>query len=71
MVLANRLQVQKNIKALFVGKVKMDVAPPLLLGKELYSMVSKYGDLVFGFQSNKHKFLGYDLTHDWIKQSIF
>jgi hypothetical protein len=36
MVLANRLQVQKkNIKDLFVGKVKMDVAPPLLLGEEL------------------------------------
>jgi hypothetical protein len=28
-------RLKKNIKDLFVGKVKMDVAPPLLLGEEL------------------------------------
>jgi hypothetical protein len=33
--------------------------------------VSKYGDIVFGLQSGKHKFPGYGLTHNWVKRSIF
>jgi hypothetical protein len=58
-------------KEFFVGRVGRDVAPPLILGEELYDMVSEYGDIVFDFQSNKWKFLGFGLTYNWIKQSIF
>jgi hypothetical protein len=36
---------------------------PFLLGEELYNMVSKYGDIVFGFQFGKQKFSSFDLTH--------
>jgi hypothetical protein len=49
-VLANGSQVQKEHKG-------------LLSGEELYDVVSEYGDIVFGFQSSKHKFHDFDLTH--------
>ena len=42
---------RKNIKDFFVGKVERDVAPLLLSSEELYDIVSKYSDIVFGFQS--------------------
>jgi hypothetical protein len=29
--------------------------------------VSQYDDIVFGFQSNKQKFHGFDLTYNWVK----
>ena len=34
-------------------------------------MVSEYGDIVFGFQSGKQKFVCFGLTHNWVKRSIF
>ena len=55
----------------FVGRVEKDVAPPRHSGEELHDVVSKYGDIVFGLQSGKHKFPGYGLTHNWVKRSIF
>jgi hypothetical protein len=62
---------KRNKKDFFVSRVKKDVAPPRLSGEELYNIVSKYGDIVFGFQSGKQKFPGFGLTHNWVKQSIF
>jgi hypothetical protein len=40
-------------------------------GEELHDVVSEYGDIVFGLQSGKQKFLGFGLTHNWVKRSIF
>ena len=40
---------KRNRKDFFVGRVKKDVALLLLLGEELYDVVSKYDDIVFGF----------------------
>jgi hypothetical protein len=34
-------------------------------------VVSKYGDIVFGFQSSKQKFSAFGLTYNWVKKSIF
>jgi hypothetical protein len=31
-------------------------------GEELHDVVSEYGDIVFGLQSGKQKFLGFGLT---------
>jgi hypothetical protein len=62
---------RKNKKDFFVGRVEKDVAPPCLSSEELHDIVSKYGDIVFGFQSGKQKFLGYSLTHNWVKRRIF
>jgi hypothetical protein len=62
---------RKNKKNFFVGRVEKDVAPPRHSGEELHDVVSKYGDIVFGLQSGKHKFPGYGLTHNWVKRSIF
>ena len=33
-------------------------------------MVSEYGDIVFGFQSDKQKYPSFGLTHNWVKRSI-
>jgi hypothetical protein len=33
-------------------------------GEELHDDVSEYGDIVFGFQSGKQKFLGFGLAHN-------
>jgi len=49
----------------------MDIALSLLSGEELYNMVPEYGDIMFGFESGKQKFHGFDLTHNMVKQSIF
>jgi hypothetical protein len=35
------------------GKVERDVAIPILLGEELYDVVSQYEDIIFGFQFSK------------------
>jgi hypothetical protein len=51
--------------------VERDVPQPLLSGENLYNVVSEYGDIVFGFQSGKQKFLGFYLTHNLVKRSIF
>jgi hypothetical protein len=56
-----------NKKDFFVGKVERDVASPVLSGEELYDMVSKYDDIVFGFQFGKHKFHDFDLIHNSVK----
>jgi hypothetical protein len=42
---------RKNIEDFFVGRVENDVAPLRLFCEELHDVVSKYGDIVFGFQS--------------------
>jgi len=55
---------RKNMKDFFAGRFKKDVAPPRLSGEELYDVVSQYGDIVFGLQSGKQKFLGFGLTHN-------
>jgi hypothetical protein len=44
---------KKNKKDFFIGIVKKDVAPLRLFGEELHDVVSEYGDIVFGFQSDK------------------
>jgi hypothetical protein len=62
---------RKNRKDFFVGRVENDVALLCLSGEELFDVVSKYGDIVFGVQSGKQKFPGLSLTHNWVKQSIF
>jgi len=49
---------------IFFCRVEKDVAPPCLFGEELYDVVSEYGDIVFGFQSGKHKFPCFGLTHN-------
>ena len=54
---------RKNRKDFFVGRVENDVAPPRLSDEELLDVVSEYGDIVFGLQSGKQKFLGFGLTH--------
>ena len=60
----------KNIKDFF-GRVEKDVAPLRLSSEELHDVVSEYSNIVFGFQSGKQKFLGFGLTHNWVRQSIF
>jgi hypothetical protein len=62
---------KKNGKDFFVGRVEKDVVPPHLCGEELHDIVSKYGDIVFGFQSGKQKFPDLGLTHNWVKRSIY
>jgi len=62
---------RKNKKDFFVSRVEKDVAPPCLSGDELHDVVSKYGDIVFDFQSGKQKFPGFGLIHNWVKRSIF
>jgi len=62
---------RKNINDFFVGRVERDVTSPLPLGEKLYDMVSKYNDIMFGFQFGKQKFLCFGLTNNWVKQSIF
>jgi hypothetical protein len=51
--------------------VEKDVAPPCLSGEELHDVVLEYDNIVFGFQLSKQRFLGFGLTHNWVKQSIF
>jgi len=55
---------RKNKKDFFVGRVEKDVAPLHLFGEELHDVVLEYGEIVFGFQSGKQKFLGFGLTHN-------
>jgi hypothetical protein len=62
---------RNNRKYLFVGRVERDVVSPLPSGEELYDLMSEHDDIVFGFQFSKQKFLGFGLTHNWIKRSIF
>jgi hypothetical protein len=59
------------MKDFFVGRVEKDVAPPCLSGEELHDVVSEYGDIVFGLQSGKQKFLDFGLAHNWVKRNIF
>jgi len=58
---------RKNRNDFFVSRVEKDVAPPRLSGEELHDVVSKYGGIVFGFQSGKQKFPSFGLTHNWVK----
>jgi hypothetical protein len=62
---------RKNNKDFYIGRVESDVVLLLPSDEELYDMVSEYDDIVFGFQSNKQKFSGFGLTHNWVKRSIF
>ena len=62
---------RKNRNDFFVGRVEKDVAPPCISSEELHDVVSEYGAIVFGLQSGKHKFSGFDLTDNWVKQSLF
>jgi len=62
---------KKNRKDFFIGRVEKDVAPPHLSGEELYDVVSKYSNILFGFQFGKQKFSSFGLTHNWVKRSIF
>jgi len=61
----------KNKKDFFIDRVEKNIAPPYLLGEELYDMMLEYGDSMFDFQYGKHKFLGFGLTYNWVKRSIF
>jgi hypothetical protein len=62
---------ERTKKDFFVGRVEKDVASPRHSSEELHNVVSEYGGIVFGLQSDKQKFPGFGLTHNWIKQSIF
>ena len=62
---------RENRKDFFVGRFEKDVASPCFYGEELHDVVSEYGDIVFSLQSGKQKFLGFGLTHNWVKRSIF
>jgi len=62
---------RKNKKYFFIDRVEKDVAPPRLSGEELHDVVLEYSDIVFGLQSGKQKFLGFGLTYNWVKRSIF
>jgi len=62
---------RKKRNDFFVGRIENDVAPPRLSGEELFDVVSEYGDIVFGLQSGKQKFPSFDLTHNWVKRSMF
>jgi hypothetical protein len=55
---------KKNKKDLFVSIVERHVVSLLLSGEELYDVVSKYGDIIFGFQSIKEKFSSFGLIHN-------
>jgi len=44
---------RKNKNDFFVSRVERNVVLPLLLGEELYDVVSEYDDIVFGFHSGK------------------
>jgi hypothetical protein len=55
---------RKNKNDFFVGRVEKDVAPPRLSGEELFDVVLKYGDIMFGLQSGKQKFPSFGLTHN-------
>jgi hypothetical protein len=55
---------RKNINDFFFEKVEIDVALSLLSGEELYEVVSAYDDIVFRFQSDKHKFHGFGLIYN-------
>jgi hypothetical protein len=55
---------RKNKNDFFIGRVEKDVAPPCLSREELHNVVSKYDDIVFGFQSGKQKFHCFVLTHN-------
>jgi hypothetical protein len=59
-----------SIKDFFVSRVEKNVALPHLFGKELYDVMSEYGDIVFGFQSAKQKFSSFGLTYNWVQQII-
>jgi hypothetical protein len=60
---------KKNINEFFIGRFERGIAPPLPLSEELYDIVSQYDDIVFSFQSDKFKFLGFGVTHNFIRQS--
>jgi hypothetical protein len=62
---------RNNRKDLFVCRVEKDVASPRLSGEELHDVVSEYDDIVFGLQSGKQKFIGFGLTYNCVKRSIF
>ena len=62
---------RKKRKDFFVSRVENDAAPPRLLVEELHDVVSEYGDIVFGLQSDKQKFPSFGLTYNWVKRSIF
>jgi len=62
---------KNNRNDFFVGRVEKDVAPPRLSGEEFHDVVSEYGDIMFGLQSDKQKFSGFGLNHIWVKRSIF
>jgi len=53
-----------NRNDFFISRVEKDITPPRLSGEELHDIVSKYGDIVFGFQSGKQKFLDFGLTYN-------
>ena len=62
---------RNNKKDFFIGRIEKDVAPPYLSSKELHDVVSKYDDIMYGFQSGKQKFPSFGLTYNWVNRSIF
>jgi len=58
---------RKNRKDFFVDRVERNVASSFLSHEELYDVMSEYSDIVYGFRSDKQKFLGFGLTHNWVK----
>jgi hypothetical protein len=56
---------RKNINDFLLARGKKDVAPPRLSSEELHDVMLEYGDIVFGFQSGKQKFLGFGLAYKW------
>jgi len=66
-VLVKSLLIQKNRNDFLKGKAKKDVILLVLLGKKLYDVISRYKNIVFGFQFGKQKFSSFGVPHDWVK----
>ena len=66
-----RIIILERIKSSLLVELKWMLHRHSFLVEELYGVVSEYGDIVFSFQFNKHKFPDFGLIHNWVKQIIF
>jgi tetrahydromethanopterin S-methyltransferase subunit B len=55
---------RKNKNEFFASRIERDIALSLPSSEELYDMVSKYVNIVFGFQFGKQKFSSFGLTRN-------
>lgn len=50
------------------NKMEYDSPPPILLGEEIWERVQNFSKIT---EAPPYRFPGYDVTHNWTKQSIF